>query len=87
MHKIHLSQKASRDIRKLDRRYQKAIARSFSILANNPQQGKSLVGDLKGYYSYRIGKIRVVYSLNRDQRIIEVKAIGLRKEIYKRSLS
>jgi mRNA interferase RelE/StbE len=43
---------------------------------------------LKGYengYRIRIGKVRIVYFVNWDDRLIEIQFIGLRGKAYKKS--
>ena len=43
------------------------------VLSVNPYEGKRLLGDLSGSYSYRLTyKDRIVYSLNEERRIIYV---------------
>ena len=84
MFKILFSQKAAKDFKKVEKPYQKAIARSLELLSQNPRQGKPLVGRLKGYFRLKVSKIRVIYTLNFKQKVIEIKAIGFRKNIYKK---
>ena len=43
------------------------------VLSVNPYEGKRLLGDLSGSYSYRLThKDRIVYSLDEERRIIYV---------------
>jgi Txe/YoeB family toxin of Txe-Axe toxin-antitoxin module len=43
------------------------------VLAANPYEGKKLLGDLAGSYSYRLPyKDRIVYSLEEERRIIYI---------------
>lgn len=43
------------------------------VLARNPYEGKKLLGDLAGSYSYRLThKDRIVYSLDEERRIIYI---------------
>jgi len=44
---------------------------------------KKMKGDWKGFYRLRIGKIRIIFSVNLDFSEIEVYAIGTRGDIYK----
>ena len=86
MFKILFSKKAAKDFRKIDKRYQKAIGKSLDILEKFPRYGKPLVGQLKGYFAIRVSKIRIIYTTNHKKKVIEIKAIGFRKEVYKKSL-
>lgn len=45
----------------------------LAVLARNPYEGKKLLGDLAGSYSYRLTyKDRIVYSLDEKRRIIYI---------------
>jgi mRNA-degrading endonuclease RelE of RelBE toxin-antitoxin system len=45
----------------------------LEVLALNPYEGKKLLGDLSGSYSYRLTyKDRIVYSLDEKRRIIYI---------------
>jgi mRNA-degrading endonuclease RelE of RelBE toxin-antitoxin system len=45
----------------------------LEVLAHNPYEGKKLLGDLAGSYSYRLTyKDRIVYSLDAEHRIIYI---------------
>ncbi|WP_050542483.1 type II toxin-antitoxin system RelE family toxin [Streptococcus sobrinus] len=52
---------------------------------NNPRQhGKGLIGDLKGFWRYRIGNYRVICQIKDDQLVVVAVSGGHRKEIYKK---
>jgi len=45
----------------------------LEVLTVNPYEGKRLLGDLRGSYSYRLSyKDRIVYSLDEKRRIIYI---------------
>ncbi len=45
----------------------------LEVLAQNPYEGKKLLGDLAGSFSYRLTyRDRIVYSLGEDRRILYV---------------
>jgi len=45
--------------------------------------GKALVGNLKGYWRYRIGSYRLLVKINDDELIIIAFDIDHRSEVYK----
>jgi mRNA interferase RelE/StbE len=45
---------------------------------------KPLHGSLDGFFKLRVGDVRVVYSLDREARLIRIHLVGNRDEIYKR---
>jgi mRNA interferase RelE/StbE len=70
---------------KADRSLAKKIARCLEQLEQTPllhPNVKALKGDYLGYYRYRIGDYRVVYSV--DDKIVQVfvLAIAHRSEVY-----
>jgi len=50
-------------------------------IVTEPESGKSLKDELEGLRSYRISRFRIIYRLSSKQ-IIDVVAIGPRKNIY-----
>ncbi len=63
----------------------KKIARCLEQLQQTPRTHpniKALKGQLAGYYRYRLGDYRVVYSLNDETRRVLVVTIAHRKEVY-----
>ena len=73
-YRIRFTRQAARDVRTLSPKLQaklKDILRRR--LAIDPYSGKSLVGDLKGYYSVRLTYgDRVVYSIHDDELVVLV---------------
>ena len=59
-----------------------SVKQALRSIAANPYQGKPLREDLAGYYSYRIGILRVVYSIDGFRKTIHVVALGPRRTIY-----
>lgn len=71
---IRFTRQAKRDVVQLTPKL-KAKLRDIilEVLAPNPYEGKKLLGDLAGSYSYRLTyKDRIVYSLDERRRIIYI---------------
>jgi mRNA interferase RelE/StbE len=47
---------------------------------------KRLRGEWEGSYRLRVGKVRVVFTVNFDSTDIEIYAVGFREDIYKQKL-
>ena len=58
------------------------IKASLKAIANDPFEGKPLQDELAGLYSYRIGSLRTIYSVERSKRTVHVVAIGPRRTVY-----
>ena len=49
----------------------------LEVLSRNPYEGKKLLGDLAGSYSYRLTyKDRIVHSLDEERRVIYIERAG-----------
>jgi len=57
------------------------IRAALTLIAKNPDIGKSLRDELVGLKSYRVSSFRIVYRVS-FQNCIELIAIGPRKNIY-----
>ena len=68
-------------IRGLHPQLKKKIKTALQEITNDPHTGKTLKGELKGLWSYRIKRIRIIYSLT-SKKYIDIIAIGPRKNIY-----
>jgi mRNA interferase RelE/StbE len=86
MWKIEWDSKALKEAKKLDRDARKKIIDYLEnrvILSQNPYQyGKPLKGKLAGIWRYRVGDYRILCSIEDQNLIILVIAVGHRKNIY-----
>ena len=73
-YEIRFTRRAEKDAKKLTPQLQQKLREILTeVIAQDPFQGKKLVGDLAGSYSYRLNyKDRIVYSLDVKRRIIYV---------------
>ncbi len=53
-------------------------------ILSNPYSGVQLVGGLKGFWKKRIGKYRIVYEIDEDNKLVLFLDVGLRSKIYSR---
>jgi mRNA interferase RelE/StbE len=59
---------------------------AFAHLQEDPFRGtqtKRLSGELSHLYRYRVGQLRILYGIHENQKIVQVKAIASRGDIYK----
>lgn len=74
-YEIRITKQAKKDIDQLTPRLkQKLKAILVDVIAENPYDGKKLLGDLAGNYSYRLTyKDRIVYSVDEEAKIVYIK--------------
>jgi len=71
-------------IRTLHPDLKRKVRSGLSEILREPKSGKALQEDLAGLWSFRVGKMRIIY--RRSSRVLEVVAIGPRRDIYTETL-
>ena len=71
-------------LRKLDLSLQRRVLRRLQWLADNftAITPEALSGSLAGFYKFRIGSYRVIYTVDDARQLIVVHMVGHRSEIY-----
>jgi mRNA interferase RelE/StbE len=85
MYKVELSREAQRFYERCDKIVSRKLARCFEALEKNPRVGnnvKALKGRLAGSYRYRLGDLRVVYTINDQAVTVYVITIAKRSDVY-----
>lgn len=88
MYTFSTDENFEREFKKLDKTVQVMITqwiKKHLMDCDNPRAfGKALVGNLKGYWRYRIGNYRLLAIIKDDELIIVAVEIEHRKSVYKR---
>ena len=79
---IEFSQRAVKDLKKLDKTIQENIIAALERIAIRPYQFVRRVIGTK-YYRLKVNKYRLIIDIREDQLIIIVITLGHRKNIYK----
>ncbi|HEV7302169.1 MAG TPA: type II toxin-antitoxin system RelE/ParE family toxin [Tepidisphaeraceae bacterium] len=85
MYNVELSREAQRFYDRCDPATARKLARCFQSLEKNPRQGnnvKPLKGPLAGSLRYRLGDLRVVYTINDRTVTVFVITIARRGDVY-----
>ena len=80
---IILAPQAQKFLQKLPDKEFDLIETALMEISANPHQGKALVKNLKGFWSWRVTKYRIIYEIHDEQIQIHVIRIDLRKKVYK----
>ncbi|MBI2636270.1 type II toxin-antitoxin system RelE/ParE family toxin [Candidatus Peregrinibacteria bacterium] len=84
-YRIVIRQSAERDLRNLRDPIREHINAAIRNLAEDPfPQGVKKMHGYEDFYRIRIGRYRVVYSVNKGVLIITVVKVGHRKDAYRR---
>ncbi len=88
MYKFVISEKAFKQLKKIDKQVVKLIYHWFEKNIENCENprihGKALKGDLNEYWRYRVGDYRILCLINDDELIVLAVAVGHRKDIYEK---
>lgn len=82
MYTLRIFPKAKQELKKMKRYYQKATIAALEDLQEDPFMGKPLSRELTGRYSYKVGVYRIVYTIKKKDKIVEIITAGHRSTIY-----
>ncbi len=71
-----------RDLTKKDKPLAERLAKAILKLEENPYLGKPLSYDLSGLRSLRVGKYRIIYEINENEKKVILMAVSHRKRSY-----
>lgn len=71
-YEVRITRQAEKDIKKLSPKLRNKLSDILThVIAEDPFQGKKLLGDLGGSYSYQLAyQDRIVYSIDSQKRIV-----------------
>jgi len=69
-------------IRHLTPDVKRGVRAALRALGASPELGEPLVGELEGFWKYRVRRFRIVYAVERRERVVRVFAVGHRRGIY-----
>ena len=81
---LKLSKQAHDFYESLTGKHKEQMSHAFERLSADPLSGKSLKGELKGYWSFRVGMYRIIYIIENREIVVEVLRIQHRKEVYEK---
>lgn len=88
MYKLILSKEFIKQLSKLDKYAANSILiwleKNIDRTENPRKYGKALIGNMKGFWRYRVGQYRVICQINDNELIVVAVNGGHRKDIYKK---
>ncbi len=82
MYQIKLTGRAKKELKNIKKIYEAAINSALEEIKENPFAGKPLTRELIGKHSYKIDSYRIIYKINKKDRIINVLTAGHRATVY-----
>lgn len=81
--KLEYSGRAQKDLVRLPKAKAGAVLKKIELLQNSPFLGKKLGGKFSGCRSLKVWPYRVIYQINKWQRIIWIVTVEHRQGVYK----
>jgi len=69
-------------IRHLAPDIKRSVKQALRALSSDPFSGEPLLKELEGLRKYRVRRFRIVYEIDREQRLLRIFAVRHRREIY-----
>lgn len=79
-HRLKVPAETVAYLRKLPPETKRKLRSGLTFLTEAPQAGKPLRAELAGLWSFRVGRLRIIYRIERAT--IDIIAIGPRSSIY-----
>jgi len=78
---LFLTKTFQKNFQKLPKNIQTKVESSLRKIYLDPYKRKKLLGELEGEFSYRVGKYRIIYFIDKE-RNIWIETVRQRKEVY-----
>jgi mRNA interferase RelE/StbE len=69
-------------VRGLHPELKRSVRSALAALSRDPALGDPLSGELEALSRYRVRRFRVVYAVDRGERVLRVVAVGPRRNVY-----
>ncbi len=83
-YRVEVQQSAKKELAKLSSEAQKRVAKNLIALANNPLPPGSLKLTNRDGYRVRVGDYRILYLIDKVNRVVIISAIAHRSKSYRR---
>lgn len=85
-YRLVISPEVESRLRHLNPQLKPKVRFALEMIRENPHSGKSLRAELKGLWSYRVSRYRIIYEIHHTSVEIHIVDFGPRNLIYERIL-
>lgn len=82
MYKLIISPQVQKELKRIKKTHQIAINLVLQDIKETPLIGKPLTRELTGKFSYRVGVYRIIYKINKTDKVIYILTAGHRATVY-----
>lgn len=83
MFRVQLTARTRKELKNLSKTHQLSIGHILEELKDDPFIGKPLTRELTNRFSYRIGVYRIIYKINKNDKIVYILTVGHRSTVYR----
>lgn len=83
MYKLKLTSRAKKELKNLKKTYEEVFTIAIEELREDPFVGNPLQRNLTNKYSLRVSEYRIIYKVNKQDKVINILSAGHRSGIYK----
>ncbi len=80
---LKIKASAQKDLLQLPHKARQRVINAIDALAENPQRGSVLKGELRGLYRLRVGDYRIIYEIQHEAVVVLVLRVDHRREVYR----
>lgn len=78
-----VSRSTQKKYKNLPPHIRKRTIKAFNQIQKDPTAGIKLGGDLTGFYKYRIGDYRIIYSFSKNDKKVSIYTVEHRQGVYR----
>ncbi|OHA16678.1 MAG: hypothetical protein A3G52_03040 [Candidatus Taylorbacteria bacterium RIFCSPLOWO2_12_FULL_43_20] len=75
---VYIANSAKKELKKIPQPWQGRIIETLGIIAENPLVGSPMEGKLKGKRKVRVWPYRIIYQIEKKEKIVKILEIGHR---------
>lgn len=82
MYRLIVAPQGQRELKKIKRYAKEAISLALDEIKEDPLLGKPLTRDLTGKFAYKVGVYRIIYKVNKTDKVVYIISAGHRSIAY-----
>lgn len=82
MYRLRISIQAKKVLKQISKRRQTAVLLAIKEIKEYPFIGKPLTRKFTGRFSYKLGVFRIIYKINKKDKMVEIITVGHRATVY-----
>lgn len=84
MFRLIIAPQAKNQLKKIPKRYQYPVRILLAEIKDDPSIGKPLGRGLTGKLSVRVGVFRIIYKVNKNDKVVNILTAGHRSIVYEK---